>query len=248
MVHFTWFQLLEGPVHGLEGIGLSHDESVFLITTSFIAVVIIALALVARRGLDAAMARQGTARFVPDSGFSIRNLMEIYTESILNMIGNVLGKKDARYFFWLPGALFIYILFNNLLAVLPGGLPATQNVNTNAAMAITVFLVFNIAGLARNGLGYIKHMAGPVWYLAWLILPIELIGVLVRPASLSLRLAGNMVGDHTVFGLMSDLTYLVIPAVFLGLGIFVSFLQAFVFTLLSTIYIRLSVAHDESHH
>jgi F-type H+-transporting ATPase subunit a len=74
-----------------------------------------------------------------------------------------------------------------------------------------------------------------------MIFPIELVGMLVRPASLSLRLAGNMTGDHLVFSIMSDLTTAIVPAIFLGLGIFVSFLQAFVFTLLSAIYISLSV-------
>ena len=67
------------------------------------------------------------------------------------------------------------------------------------ALALVVFVVFNVEGIRRNGVGYFKHMAGPVWYLAWLIFPIEIVGLLVRPASLSLRLAGNMTGDHMVF-------------------------------------------------
>ena len=115
------------------------------------------------------------------------------------------------------------------------------------AMAIVVFLTFNIAGLWVNGLNYVKHLMGPVLLLAPLMLPIELIGLLVRPVSLSIRLAGNIFGDHTVFNIMSDLVpgWVPLPTVFLALGMFVAVIQAFVFTLLTTAYIGLSVAHEE---
>jgi F-type H+-transporting ATPase subunit a len=76
---------------------------------------------------------------------------------------------------------------------------------------------------------------------------IELAGLIFRPVSLTLRLAGNMNGDHTVFGIMTELIPVVLPSVFLGLGIFVSFVQAFVFTLLTGVYIALAVAHEEKH-
>jgi len=117
-------------------------------------------------------------------------------------------------------------------------------VATNAAMAGTIFVYYNYSGFKEHGIGYLKHFTGPVIWLAWLMLPIELIGHLVRPVSLSLRLAGNITGDHLVLGIFTDLTHFVIPIVFVGLGVFVAFVQAFVFTLLSTIYVSMAVSHD----
>jgi F-type H+-transporting ATPase subunit a len=145
--------------------------------------------------------------------------------------------------------LFIFVA--NLMSVVPGGLPPTDNVNTNLAMSLVVLSVYVIEGVRRTGMGFFKHMAGPVIWLAPLIFAIEAAGVfLIRPASLTLRLFGNINGDHMVFGIMSDLVPVVVPSIFLALGIWVSFLQAFVFTLLSAIYIMLSVGHDdeEGHH
>lgn len=250
MYHWSWVNLIPGV--GDDGLGHAlgieaHGASTAIASAWAVCLILIVLALFARMGLERARAKGGVEQYLPETGLSARNVMEMYTTAILNMSENLLGRKDAIKSFPLLGGLFIYIFGCNLLSVIPGGLPPTDNISNNFAMGLAVFLVFNIAGLFRNGMGYIKHMAGPVWWLAWLILPIELIGVAVRPASLSLRLMGNIVGDHTVFGIMSDLIPVLVPSVFLALGIFVCFLQAFVFTLLSTIYIALSVAHDEEH-
>jgi F-type H+-transporting ATPase subunit a len=109
-----------------------------------------------------------------------------------------------------------------------------------------VFLYYNVVGIKTQGLkNYLGHMTGPILWLAPLIFVIELISHLVRPMSLSLRLFGNINGDHVVLGIFSDLVPLVLPVIFMALGIFVSVIQAFVFTLLSTIYIGLATAHEE---
>jgi F-type H+-transporting ATPase subunit a len=99
-------------------------------------------------------------------------------------------------------------------------------------------------GLKENGVGYLKHFLGPLIWLAPLLLPIELISHMVRPASLGLRLAGNMTGDHTVLGIFLNLVPIGVPMVFYVLGLFVCFLQAFVFSLLSMVYISMATAHD----
>jgi F-type H+-transporting ATPase subunit a len=247
MYHYSWVQFAEGAIHAIEGLGLSHHDAVTMLSSWGVCLFLIAMALLGRRGLNKARGLGGTDQFHADRTFSVRNAWEMYTEAIFSLSRSVLSDKDSRTHFWLIGGLFAYILTCNLLSVMPGGLPPTDNISNNAAMALTVFLVFNVAGVARNGMGYFKHMAGPVWWLMPALFVIELIGVIVRPASLSLRLMGNIFGDHTVFGIMSDLVPLVVPSIFLGLGIFVSFLQAFVFTLLSAIYIALSVAHDDDH-
>jgi F-type H+-transporting ATPase subunit a len=242
---FSWIQVLPGQTEDGMLLGLHIEDAVVVLSSWLACVAVILLAILGRLGLNRARAQGGTLQYVPDTGLSVRNFFEMFTQAFFGLAESVLGKRDARTFFPLFGGLFIYILFCNLLGVIPGFLPPTQNVSNNFAMAICVFLVFNVAGLKRNGLGYIKHMAGPVWWLAWLILPIELVGVVVRPVSLSLRLMGNIVGDHTVFGIVSSLVPWVVPSLVLALGIFVSFLQAFVFSLLTVIYIQLSVAHEE---
>ena len=99
-------------------------------------------------------------------------------------------------------------------------------------------------GFRENGVAYLKHFVGPIWWLGILMVPLELINNFVRPFSLALRLFGNMVGDHLVLEIFTDLTKLVIPVIFYALGAFVSLIQAFVFTLLSVIYVSLAIAHE----
>lgn len=247
MYHFSWVQLLSGPAHALEAMGMEHGDAIAILSNWVVCFLLVGLALVARSGLSGLQAKGGTMQFVPESSLTIRHFFEIYTTAIFDLAEGVLGKKDARNFFWLIGGLFIYVLFGNLASIIPGGLPPTDNFSGNLAMGLTVFVVFNVAGIARNGFGYVKHLFGPVWWLAPLMLVVELIGIGVRPVSLSLRLMGNIYGDHQVFGVMSDLVPVIIPSIFLGLGIFVSFVQAFVFTLLTSVYIALAVAHEEGH-
>ena len=100
-------------------------------------------------------------------------------------------------------------------------------------------------GVKEQGLvNYLKHFCGPLWYMAFLILPIEIISNLVRPLSLALRLRSNMMGDHMVLSIFSDMAPWIVPIIFMVLGILVSFIQAYVFTILSIVYISLAVHHD----
>ena len=151
--------------------------------------------------------------------------------------------------------MFIYILCNNLIGVLPGGVPPTQSFSNNLAMSLVVLILFVGVGLVKQGVGYFTHMAGPVLWLAPMIFIIELFGALiVRPASLTIRLTRNMNGDHAVLGVAYKLSEdflgvdIGLPIAALGLGTFVAFLQAFVFTLLSIVYVVLSMPHDDDHH
>ncbi len=133
------------------------------------------------------------------------------------------------------------------MGLIPGFLPPTDNLNTNVACSLTVFLFYNYHGFKAHGFGYIKHFMGPVIWLAPLMFVIEVISHLVRPASLSVRLFGNIAGDHLVLNIFSHFVPLGVPVVFMFLGLFVSFIQAFVFTLLSMVYISLATT-KESHH
>ena len=250
---FSWFHLVPGVLSGelLAPLGVHDHEghtAVAVLGAWLVCGFVILLALGARMQLAQARAQGGTLQYVPAAGFSLRNLFEIYVSAIRNLAGSMLDAHDTKKFFPLFGGLFIYIFFCNLLGVLPGMLPPTENISNNFAMASVVLVTYLAVGLGRNPGPFLKHMAGPVLWLAPLIMAIELLGLLViRPGSLSLRLMGNIVGDHMVLGIMSDLTKAIIPSIFLGLGIFVSFLQAFVFTLLSIIYISMSIVHDDHH-
>ncbi len=251
MYHWTWLFLIPGVQNGsaIPGISEAAEPAAWIVPASWLVFAIItAVAVMANRGLAAARARGGTAQYIPAENLGARNLMEILTEGLLNLSDSILGsRKAAITYLPLIGGIFAYILVGNLMGLVPGFIAPTSDLNTNIGMALIVFVVFNVAGVMVNGMDYFKHLAGPVWYLFWLILPIEIIGLVARPVSLTVRLFGNMNGDHMVFGVFSDLIPIIIPSVFLGLGLFICFVQAFVFALLSVVYISLSVAHDDDH-
>ncbi|NBW81454.1 ATP synthase F0 subunit A, partial [bacterium] len=145
-----------------------------------------------------------------------------------------------------------YIICSNLSGLIPGFPPATEFISQNAAMALVIFIAFNLVGLKHAGFDYIKHLCGPVMALAPLMLVIEVIALLARPVSLSLRLYGNVSGDHMVFNVFSTLMrdfhipFVPIPGALLTFGLLVACLQAFIFMTLSSVYVRLSL--DTAHH
>ncbi len=183
---------------------------------------------------------------LPDEKISLRNIFEILTiDFLFNLLVNIMGSREkAKQFLPLLGASFIFILLSNLLGLIPGFLPPTGNFNTPVACALVIFVMYNYYGFKEHGLSYLKQFAGPLIYIAPLMFIIELVSHFVRPVSLSLRLFWNMTGDHLVLGIFTNLTHLIIPAIFIALGLFVSVLQAFIFTILSAIYISLAVAHE----
>ncbi|HYC56369.1 MAG TPA: F0F1 ATP synthase subunit A [Candidatus Binatia bacterium] len=190
-------------------------------------------------------ARAAGTHLVPDSRLSARNLAELLVGGIKSMTDAVLGDR-SRPFIALFGTFFVYILVANLLGLLPGLAPPTGNFNITFALGVASFLAFNYIGIRDQGIvNYTKHFAGPVWWLIPLMLPLELIGTAVRPVSLGLRLFGNMTGDHLVLEIFTDLTKIIIPVIFYFLGAFVSLIQAFVFTLLSIIYVSLALGHGD---
>lgn len=175
--------------------------------------------------------------------FNLSSLFDYLVEFIDNLAINIIGPEGRHYvpFF---ASLFYLILFNNLLGLVPGLVPATENFNTTLALGLISFIFYNWQALKHQGLGYIKHLVGPVFWLAPLMLIIEVISHLVRPLSLGLRLANVLRGDHTVLEIFAGLVPWVVPIIFLTLGAFVSFVQAFVFTLLSMVYVSLAISHD----
>lgn len=191
---------------------------------------------------------------IPDKGVTHRNIFETLGGMIYNTSKTVMGEHSTEKYFSYVIFVFMFILINNVIGILPGSMSANQNLNTTLALGIFTFLYFNIQGIREVGLkAYLAHFAGPMPALAILIFPIELISVSVRPLSLALRLRGNMDGDHLILGIFSELVPYIVPIPFYAMGLFVSFLQAFVFTLLTMIYIGMATAHHdhdehEAHH
>jgi len=180
---------------------------------------------------------------VPDGKVSLRNGIEAILDFLNDLSHNVIGHDAPRYFPILAG-IFLFILVSNLTGLVPGFLPATDSINTNLALGLCIFLVYNYAGIKEHGGSYVKQFLGPVAFMMPIMLVIELVAHLARPVSLSLRLYGNIFGDHLVLSVFTGLTYLVLPAFLLFFGLLVACLQSFVFTLLSSIYISMAVSHD----
>ena len=226
---FTWISLIPG---------LNHLPNHVVMT------LLVAILLVICGGMATAILRRKKDPTIPEGKLTFQNFFDIYAENLYQMCEGVLGEHEAEIYFPVISTLFTFILFSNLFGLIPGFLPPTDNINVTLAAGAFVFIYYNVQGIKAHGFGYIKHFFGPVWYLAPLMLVIELMGHAFRPLSLALRLRGNIQGDHVVLGVMSSLVPYGLPVVFMFLGLFVALVQAYVFSLLTMVYISLSTAHD----
>ena len=180
----------------------------------------------------------------------IQNFMEAITDGIHNLVEENIGHHWTPSLFPLIATIALYIAVCNFMGLIPGLYSPTSNVNNNAAMAIPVFLATHVFGVRAHGIGYFKHFLGPVrsiFALPLMILMfiIEGIGHLVRPVTLTVRLFGNMAAKHIILLVLGGLAPWIIPTAILALGTLVSIIQAFVFTLLTTLY--LAGAVEEAH-
>jgi F-type H+-transporting ATPase subunit a len=203
------------------------------------------------------LASAGDAGVVPDEGLTLRNLVELITEFLAGLAEQNMGPNWRRWF-PIPATMFVFILISNLAGLVPGIDGATSNINTTVAWALIAFLVSEWVGIRAHGWGYVNHFLGPSLFdvtiggrkihvraLAPLFLVLEVIAHLARVLSLAIRLLANMFADHTVVGVWLLLVPAVLPALFMGLGVLVAFLQAYVFALLTMIYIGLAL--EEAH-
>ena len=180
----------------------------------------------------------------------LQNFMEAIAEGILNLCEENIGHHWAKHLFPLIGTIALYIAVCNFMGLIPGFYSPTSNINNNIALAVPVFLATHVYGLRVHGIGYLKHFLGPIRSLPGLPLMIlmfiiEGIGHLVRPVTLSVRLFGNMVAKHIILLVLAGLSPWLVPTLILALGTLVSIIQAFVFTLLTTLY--LAGAVEEAH-
>lgn len=174
----------------------------------------------------------------------VQSVFELLVGGIYGMALDIMGEEGKPYIPLIFG-LGLYVLFSNLIGIIPGFLAPTSNLNSTVAPAIVVFLFYQYIGLKKHGAHYIKHFLGPVGWLAPLMLIIELIGHLARPLSLSMRLFGNIFGEELVISILFILVPFLVPLPMYFLGVFTSALQAYVFMMLSMIYI--SGALEEAH-
>lgn len=250
---FTWYNLLPEALQHAIG-----DHTFFALIT---AILLLLFAFAARGALAKA---QDAA--VPDAELGSRNIAELLIQLVVNQSDQIIGKQGRKYvpFF---ATFFLLILLSNLLGLLPGFAPPTGNLNTTLGLALCSFIGYNVIGVREQGGAYFKHFIGPMTGLPassilgkLAFLPVLLLSAVFffileifshgfRPVSLSLRLFGNMMGDHEVIGAFISLTKVVVPVAFYAMGTLVSVIQAFVFTLLSMIYVALAISHghDEEH-
>ncbi len=207
-----------------------------------ISLIILTLAVLARPKTRAEDATD--EELVPAARLNIRNLVEMMVSAVVGVMKDSMGHNAPR-FLYLVGAFAFFILFSNLSGLVPGFMPPTDNLNTTLALALVVFFMTHVYGFKEHGAAYLKHFAGPFWWLAWLMIPIEIISHLARPMSLSLRLFGNIMGDHKVAAIFFSLVPLAVPVFTAVLGLFVSIVQTFVFMLLTMVYFSGAIEHGE---
>lgn len=210
----------------------------------FGSLLVIALVIFLAAGVRSELRRLQSS-VVPDDTLTARTFFEAFVGFFYDMAKDVMGKKNAKRYFPLIGSAALFIFFANALALIPGFNPPTSSLNVTAGCAITVFIAFNYWGIKENGWAYIAHLAGPKWYLAPLIFPIEVISTCVRPVTLAVRLMMNMAVDHLVVSIALGLVALLIPVPLMFLGIIVVLVQTLVFCLLASIYIGLATEHAE---
>ncbi len=229
----TWGELLLEPLgHFLAERGIDPEPA---IDALFVSVLLILLAYFGGRRF-----RKGLVQPDGKTGFSF--VVEVIVGRMLAFLEGIIH-HGARKVFFLLGTFALFILFNNLLGLVPGFNPPTDQFNVTVVLALMTFVTAHYLGIREHGWAYIKKFLGPVWWLAPLMFPIELVSHLVRPLSLAMRLFGNMTGDHKVVAVFTLLLPLGLPIPFMGLGIFVSVLQAFVFVLLSAVYFQDALDH-----
>ncbi len=245
-VPFTFFGLIKGVDH----------HNLHMITASFVVVLLFLATMVMWSKLKSVK-----NQIIPEKKLSLVNLFEMLVEMLYGLAKDVIGHGAHQYFPYVA-SVFCFIFFSNVIGMIPGFLPATENWATGAAVAIISFLTYNYFGFQAQGPGYIKHFFAPlsskgiknifVWLLVTIPLvafqvlfgAIEMISNLMRPITLSIRLFVNISADHQVLSVFSDLYPFLAPIPFMVLGLFVCFMQAFIFTVLNMVYISMAVAHD----
>src|SRR3569623_188564 len=255
--HGTWFDYLNrfdgwrSLNHSLEGsLGRHHpmlhlfQESGWTLTHVLIERVVVAFVLWGVLAV-AGGRKDGTKGRVPPRTMNLRNFFEYTAESVYGMVEGARGEANAARCFPLSGTLWMFILFGNLIGLVPGFISPNDTLKTNVGIALHVFFLTHYIGVKEHGLAYFKHFLGPSVVLIPLMLPIEIISHIARPISLAVRLMGNMMADHKVVMSFFALVPILVPLPFMLLGLLVCLIQALVFCSLAMVYIGMAIEHEE---
>lgn len=214
---------------------INHDHNfIFLTHMLLTAIIVVLIAIMAVSKL----------KLVPTGA---QNVLEAYLGGVLAMGADVMGKAEARRYLPLVATIGLFVGVANLIGIIPGFEAPTAFLDFTLALALVVFVYYNFEGIRRNGIiSYLKHFMGPVWWLAWLMFPIEIVSHISRIISLSFRLFGNVKGDDMFLMVILMLAPWFLPMIPLALLTFMAFLQAFIFMMLTYVYLGGAVLlHDE---
>ncbi len=182
-------------------------------------------------------------RFNVEDPGAVQQFLELWAEGTMGLARDIIGGAAVR-FFPLLGGLFLYILLGNVLGMLPGFMSPTSNLNVTGSCAIVVFFYYNSVGFRTHGfLKYLGHFAGPSLAIAPLLFVIEIISHFARPVSLSVRLFGNIYAEETIIGTLNGMFPFVLSLPVMGLALFASTIQAFIFIVLTMVYLGGALEH-----
>jgi F-type H+-transporting ATPase subunit a len=183
-------------------------------------------------------------RFSVEAPGKLQQAFEVFVEFLHEQLDANIGHGGHKYLN-IIGTFAIFIIFCNLLGLVPGFISPTANVNVPAGCALVVFLYYQFQGMKKQGVfKYLKHFMGPVPLLAPLMIPIEVIGHLARPATLTIRLFANIMAEELVIVIFFGIVPLLVPLPFMAFAIFGSLLQAFIFCTLTMVYLGGAVAEE----
>jgi F-type H+-transporting ATPase subunit a len=208
-----------------------------MVGTWIVMALLLVFGLLARRSL--AKASDPT---LPDEGITLRHFAEVVVEWLDGFVAQVSELHGARKYVPFFGSLFLFILTANFMGLIPGLTPPTSDTDLTFALGLICFIYYLYQGFAYQGPKYLLSFFGPLWWMAWFMVVIEVADNLFRPFSLGVRLFANMFADHHVLTLFTSLTYLVIPIAFYALGSIVCVVQALVFMILAISYVRMAAA------
>ena len=215
--------------------GLISESKDFLFLTHMVLSAVIALVL--------ARVAMSNLQLVPKG---TQNLMEAYMSGVLSMGVDVMGKEHARKYVGLVATIGLFVGIANIIGIIPGFEAPSADLNMTLTLALAVFVYYNYLGIKTQGvIKYFKHFMGPVWWLAWLMFPVEIVSHFSRIVSLSFRLFGNIKGDDMFLAVMLMLVPFVLPIIPFALLAFGALLQAFIFMMLTYVYIGGAVVVDE---
>lgn len=183
-------------------------------------------------------------KYKVDEPTGFQHLFESLYDGFRDIIESVIGEEGKKY---LPFhfSLGTFIFFSNISGLIPGFESPSSNINFTAGCAIIVFIYYNIIGFKKSGIKYLKHFMGPNIFLAPLMIPIEIVSHLARPFSLAVRLFANIFGEDMVILVFLGMLPFILPMPLMFLSILTSLIQAFVFVMLSMLYISDAMPHEE---